>query len=84
MILANAASEEELEAFAKIVLSSQTYNLFIAKPTFHDKHDFIVDWFKSVGGDGKGKKKVDSAIKFFETFEAFKYPTFLDEVLKFG
>ncbi len=84
MILANAASEEELEEFAKIVLSSQTYNLFIAKPTFHDKHDFIVDWFKSVGGDGKGKKKVDSAIKLFETFEAFKYPTFLDEVLKFG
>lgn len=84
MIAANAASEKELTAFAKIVLSTMTYNLLIAEPTFDKKHAFIVDWFKSADGDGKGKKKVDSAIRVFETTEPFKYPAFLDEVLNFA
>lgn len=83
MISANATSEKELVAFAKIVLSTKTYNLLVAEPTFDDKRAFIVDWFKSADGDGKGKKKVDSAIKLFETTEPFKYPAFLGEVLNF-
>ncbi|MEA9976519.1 MULTISPECIES: ATP-dependent nuclease [unclassified Pseudomonas] len=83
MISANATSEKELVAFAKIVLSTTTYNLLVAEPTFDDKRAFIVDWFKSADGDGKGKKKVDSAIKLFETTEPFKYPAFLGEVLNF-
>lgn len=83
MISANATSEKELLSFAKIVLSTQTYNLLTVAPTFEDKLAFIVDWFKSADGDGKGKKKVDSAIKLFETTESFKYPAFLGEVLNF-
>jgi len=83
MISANAISEKELVAFAKIVLSTKTYNLLVAEPTFDDKRAFIVEWFKSADGDGKGKKKVDSAIKLFETSEPFKYPAFLGEVLNF-
>ncbi|MGI2025295.1 ATP-dependent nuclease [Shewanella glacialipiscicola] len=84
MISANATSEKELLSFAKIVLSTQTYNLLVKESTFEDKRTFIVDWFKSADGDGKGKKKVDSAIKLFESTESFKYPPFLDEVLNFG
>lgn len=84
MIAANATSENELVAYAKIVLSTVTYNLLIAEATFEKKHAFIVEWFKSVEGDGKGKKKVDSAIRVFETKEPFKYPGFLDEVLNFA
>lgn len=84
LIAANAASEKELVAFAKIVLSTMTYNLFIAEPTFDKKHAFIIGWFKSADGDGKGKKKVDSAIRVFETAQPFKYPGFLDEVLNFA
>lgn len=83
MILANAETEKDLLAFAKIVLSPQTYNRLSAKPTFAEKCAFITEWFKSVEGDGKGKKKVDSAIRLFESTERFKYPTFLDEVLNF-
>lgn len=83
MISANATSEKELLSFAKIVLSTQTYNLLAVEPTFEDKLAFIFDWFKSADGDGKGKKKVDSAIKLFETTESFKYPAFLGEVLNF-
>lgn len=84
MILANAASEKELQAFAEIVLSAQTIKLFAAKPTFVEKREFIVEWFKSGDGDGKGKKKVDSAIRVFETDKPFKYPKFLAEVLSFA
>lgn len=84
MISANARSEKELVSFAEIVLSTTTYNLFKKEPTLALKRDFIVAWFKSVDGDGKGKKKVDSAIRLFDTTESFNYPEFLDEVLSFG
>ncbi|HEJ1282087.1 TPA: AAA family ATPase [Pseudomonas aeruginosa] len=84
MISANATSEQELMAFAKIILSTKTYNLLDKKPTLKDKQAFLIDWFKSADGDGKGKKKVDSAIRLFETTDKFKYPAFLDEVLNFA
>ncbi|MBX5729353.1 AAA family ATPase [Pseudomonas aeruginosa] len=84
MISANATSEKELMAFAKIILSTKTYNLLDKEPTLKDKQAFLIDWFKSADGDGKGKKKVDSAIRLFETTEKFKYPAFLDEVLNFA
>jgi predicted ATP-dependent endonuclease of OLD family len=84
MILANAGSEKELQAFAEIVLSTKTIKLFTAKPTFAEKLEFIVEWFRGGDGDGKGKKKVDTAIRIFETDEPFKYPAFLAEVLNFA
>ena len=84
MISANATLEKDLVAFAKIVLSTQTYKLFTAEQSFPAKRDFITEWFASTKGDGKGKKKVDSAIRLFETTETFKYPAFLDEVFNFG
>ncbi|EQB0478052.1 ATP-dependent endonuclease [Pseudomonas aeruginosa] len=84
MISANSATEKELKEFAEIVLSSETFKLFAAEPTFAEKLKFIMEWFRSRDGDGKGKKKVDSAIRIFETDKPFKYPLFLDEVLKFA
>lgn len=84
MISANARSEKELVSFAEIVLSTKTYNLFKEEPTPALKREFIVTWFKSGDGDGKGKKKVDSAIRLFDTTEPFKHPEFLDEVLSFA
>lgn len=84
MIYANCGSEPELVAFSKIVLSPQTHKLLQAKPDLAAKTTFIITWFKSVDGDGKGKKKVDSAIRLFETTDKFKYPVFLDEVLNFA
>lgn len=83
LISANAETEEDLKSFAKIVLSVRAYHLFIKEPDFAQKRAFIVDWFKSKNGDGKGKKKVDSAIRLFDTATPFKYPSFLDEVLSF-
>ncbi|QYG02801.1 ATP-dependent endonuclease [Massilia sp. NP310] len=84
LILANAATEAELVSFAKIVLSPQTLTLLMAEQSLEDKVAFVIAWFRSLDGDGKGKKKVDSAIRLFESSAAFKYPSFLDEVLNFA
>ncbi|UZD97922.1 AAA family ATPase [Pseudomonas corrugata] len=84
MISANAGTEEELTSFAEIILSTQTFNKFKKEASLAHKRNFMVTWFKSEPGDGKGKKKVDSAIKLFDTTEPFKYPAFLDEVLSFA
>ncbi|MBR9882602.1 MAG: AAA family ATPase [Oceanospirillales bacterium] len=84
MISANSGTEKELVSFANIVLSPQTFKFFSEKTTFDQKRDFIVKWFKSERNDGKGKKKVDSAIRLFDTSESFKHPEFLNEVLYFG
>lgn len=84
MILANAKSDKDLLSFGEIVLSTTTYNLLKAEPSLDEKCLFIIKWFKSVDGDGKGKKKVDSAIRLFDTTASFNYPAFLDEVLNFA
>lgn len=84
MIYANCGSEDELAAFANIVLSAQTFKLLQAKPDLSEKMAFIIEWFGSIPGDGKGKKKVDAAIRLLETTDKFKYPPFLDEVLNFA
>lgn len=84
MIYANCGSEAELVAFAEIVLSPQTFKAMQEKTDLIEKTAFIIEWFESVPGDGKGKKKVDSAIRLFETEDKFKYPAFLDEVLNFA
>jgi hypothetical protein len=84
MIYANAADEITLDSFAKCILSTVTYNLYEKKSTLEDKREFLIEWFRSVKGNGKGARKVDSAIKLFDSNLDFKYPDFLDEVLHFG
>ncbi|MDD0967736.1 MULTISPECIES: ATP-dependent nuclease [Pseudomonas] len=84
MIAANATTEAELNAFAKIALSKQTLNKYDLEVSLADKRAFLVNWFKSEPGNGKGTKKVDTAMRLFDTDEAFKYPDFLKEVLNFA
>jgi predicted ATPase len=84
MIAANAITEAELNTFAKIVLSKQTLNKYDLETSLADKRAFLVSWFKSEPGNGKGTKKVDAAMRLFDTDEAFKYPEFLKEVLRFA
>ncbi|MBR7782110.1 ATP-dependent nuclease [Undibacterium luofuense] len=84
MIYANAIDLKSLDAFAKEVLSTATYKLYEAKVTLEDRRDYLIEWFKSVTGNGKGARKVDSAVKLFDGMLDFKYPLFLDEVLDFA
>lgn len=84
MIYANAVDLKTLNAFAKEVLSKQTYNLYTEEAGLNKRREFLIDWFRSVKGNGKGARKVDSAIKLFDGSLDFKYPAFLDEVFDFG
>src|SRR5471030_2357615 len=84
MIYANAIDIKTLDAFAKEVLSTATYKLYDANVTLEDRRENLIQWFKSVKGNGKGARKVDSAIRLFDGLLDFKYPAFLDEVLDFA
>ena len=84
MIYANATNIKTLNAFAKTVLSTNAYNLYDANKTLEDRRESLIQWFKSVAGNGKGARKVDSAIRLFDSALDFKYPAFLDEVLDFA
>lgn len=84
LIYANAIDIKTLDAFAKEVLSTETFNIYSAEVTLEDRRENLIRWFKSVKGNGKGARKVDSAVKLFDGALDFKYPTFLDEVLNFA
>ena len=84
MIYANAIDIKTLDAFAKEVLSTETFNIYNKEITLEDRRENLIRWFKSVKGNGKGGRKVDSAVKLFDGVLDFKYPDFLDEVLDFA
>ncbi|MDK9838540.1 ATP-dependent nuclease [Klebsiella michiganensis] len=84
MIYANSIDLKTLNAFAEEVLSKQTYNLYTKVADLNKRREFLIEWFRSVKGNGKGARKVDSAIKLFDGNLDFKYPAFLDEVFNFG
>ncbi|HEJ8101154.1 TPA: AAA family ATPase [Serratia marcescens] len=84
MIYANATDLKTLNAFAEEVLSKQTYNLYTKVADLNKRREFLIEWFRSVKGNGKGARKVDSAIRLFDGNLDFKYPAFLDEVFNFG
>ncbi|WP_462402795.1 ATP-dependent nuclease [Pseudomonas sp. Marseille-QA0332] len=84
MIHANSTDLKTLDAFAKEVLSTQTNKLYMEEASLDKRRDFLIKWFRSVKGNGKGARKVDSAIKLFDGSLDFKYPAFLDEVFDFG
>lgn len=84
MIYANAVDIKTLDAFAKEVLSTETLNIYNAEVSLEDRRENLIRWFKSVKGNGKGARKVDSAVKLFDGALDFKYPAFLDEVLDFA
>lgn len=84
LIYANAIDIKTLDAFAKEVLSTQTFNNYSKTTTLEERREYLIQWFQSVTGNGKGARKVDSAIKLFDGALDFKYPAFLDEVLDFA
>ncbi len=84
MIYANAIDIKTLNLFAKEVLSNQTYKMYDANISLEERREYLIQWFKSVTGNGKGARKVDSAIKLFDSGLDFMYPAFLDEVFDFA
>lgn len=83
LIYANSNSLKNLNDFAEVVLSTQTKKIYDKETTLKERREFLIDWFRSIKGNGKGARKVDSAIKLFDSSLKFEYPPFLDEVLNF-
>ncbi len=81
LISTNKSSEKELDSYAKITLSTQTYNKYNDEKSLDDKSKFLVKWYADEGG--AGKKKVDSAMRVFEAEQKIKYPEFILKALSF-
>ena len=80
MIDSNSKDEDTLDDYAKISLSTQTYNNYQEYENLEDKTLFLRNWYQ---GSGAGSKKVDSAMRIFESDEEINYPDFLEGALNF-
>jgi len=78
-IYANSDSQVKLDAYAKLVLTPQTYSNY-DNGDLVARQVFLKAWFS---GEGTGGKKVDSAMRIFESDDKFVAPDYLIEALKF-
>jgi len=81
LIFSNNSTDVELDDYAKIALSTQTYNNYAKETSLIDKVVFLIKWYADEGG--AGKKKVDSAMRVFESEQKINYPNFIQELLCF-
>lgn len=82
LIDANSTNLDELNKLAGVILSAQTKNKYdeVAKD-IEARTNFLREWFS---GENKGGKKVDSALRVFETDVELNFPDYLNEALDFG
>ncbi len=80
MIASNAKDEKSLNHYAKITLSNQICKKFQEERSLPDKISFLHEWYI---GANAGSKKVDSAMRIFETDKDIEYPDFLKRALNF-
>lgn len=76
-----SSSEKEIDELAQILLSKIALTNFNKKIGIVEKKKFLLDWFK---GDGSGRKKVDSAIRIFDSELKIKFPKFLKRAVDYG
>ncbi len=82
LIAEHAQTVVELDTFAKLILSPQTYNKYRENPDLLTKTNYLRDWF---GGEtGNGKKKVDSAMRIFDSKDEIKYPAYIAGAFDFA
>lgn len=76
----NATDAGTLDSFAKIALSAQTYKAYEACGDLDAKIAFLEDWYREAGG---ASKKVDSAIRIFDSQDTIIIPAYLQEAVTF-
>ncbi|MDP8238931.1 MAG: AAA family ATPase [Candidatus Hatepunaea meridiana] len=81
MIASNSENEVTLNTYAKITLSTQTFKIYEKEKSKVNRIKFLEEWYKDKGG--AGKKKVDSAMRIFESDKKIVYPDFLKRALNF-
>jgi hypothetical protein len=81
LIAANCATLEALNALAQIMLSQQTFALYAAAGDLAARRKVFAEWYAAKDGGGK---KVDSAIRIFDSTVPISYPTYLIEAVAFA
>lgn len=78
LIAANGDTVATLNKLAKVMLSSKTYSKeYEACSDLPAKRAFMIGWYDTP------KKKVDSAIRIFDTSETISYPEYLTRAMTF-
>jgi len=70
----NSDTKDNLDKLAKVMLSTQTFNKYNENIGLDKKQQFFKQWYE---GEDSGKKKVDSAIRIFDSDEDIKFPDYL-------
>ena len=78
LVAANGGTVAALDKLAKVMFSPKTYKEYAAYGDLADKRAFMNDWYDS------SKKKVDSAVRIFDTSETISYPDYLTKAVTFG
>jgi putative ATP-dependent endonuclease of the OLD family len=79
LIAANGTSIDSLDKLAKIMLSVQTYNHYTAYSDLAAKRAFFEQWYEG----NAGGRKVDSAIRIFDSAETIVFPDYLTKAVTF-
>jgi predicted ATP-dependent endonuclease of OLD family len=83
LIAENNKDDETLDSFARIVLSTQTYRKYNRTcKNLTDKQSFLKEWY-GTEGENFGGKKVDTAIRIFDSEGVIAFPDYLVEALCF-
>jgi AAA15 family ATPase/GTPase len=80
LIYENSSDLNQLDKLAKTCLSTKTFNNYKKVASLADRQKFLLDWFT---GSDKGARKVDAAIRIFDTPEAINYPEYLKKAAAF-
>jgi predicted ATPase len=81
LIAANCGTTADMDALAKIMLSARTFNEYKACAEFSMKRAFFEGWYAAKDA---GSKKVDSAIRIFDSAVTINYPDYLTKAVDFG
>lgn len=79
LVESNSENVEQLDKLAGVMLSTRTYNKYHIGE-LQAKKDFLKDWFK---GEKTGGRKVDSAMRIFDSNEAIVFPDYLLQAVNF-
>jgi len=81
LIAANGNTADTLDKLANIMLATPTYNQYTACADLPAKKKFLVDWYAEANS---GTKKVNSALRLFDSGTAISYPEYLRNAVAFG
>ncbi len=80
LVFCNSKNNSEIDGLAKVMLSKSTYKKYEKIESLEDKQGFLLDWFQT---ESSGKKKVDSAIRIFESDKKINFPEYLTNAIDF-